>query len=510
LKESVKMTEPEGNKIVIVEDEGLIAADLRGRLTAAGYSVPAIAASGNEALRAIRQNSPDLVLMDIRLKGNQDGIQVAQRVREEFDIPVVFLTAYEDRGTLERATQSQAYGYIKKPIASASLRGSIELALAKHRHERQLREQRDWALASFGAVPYAVLVTDRLGRISYLNTHAEDLTGWSASQALGHPSNELLRLTYRESGEPVEDLVGLAVRNGESAALPPEVLLERADLPPCPIEGIIAPRWCDRSVDGTVIVLRDITVARFEEERSRQESKHEALRRMADMVLDRLPDWQMVVWNTTLLLDSLHNGRLRVSAEAVDRAALDAFEVSRGLSTLANPPEIQLTRVVLKEIIPQLEPAWKKIVPDFALHLGPDSMPVQADPAHLSNALTGILTHARDCMQAGSLLLIRVSHPEPEKLRNWARIRFTYSTADETPATLERAFEQDLFGPFALLKSMGGLLTVHLDKDDVVSFDVHLPVVNSAATEIRDSTLKPHFSTHNSRRRAKVKIGGNV
>ena len=79
------------------------AADLRGRLTSVGYSVTAIAASGNEALRLIRQTSPDLVLMDIRIKGNQDGIQIAQRVYDEFDIPVVYLTAYEDRGTLERA-----------------------------------------------------------------------------------------------------------------------------------------------------------------------------------------------------------------------------------------------------------------------------------------------------------------------------------------------------------------------------------------------------------------------
>ena len=482
------MAEPERNKIVIVEDEGIIAADLRGRLTSVGYSVAAIAASGNEALRLIRQTSPDLVLMDIRIKGNQDGIQVAQRVHEEFDIPVVYLTAYDDRGTLERATATQAYGYIKKPIASASLQGSIELALAKHRHERQLREQRDWALASFGAVPYAVLVTDRLGRVSYLNALAEELTGWTAGKALGRPSTELLRLIYRESGEPVEDVVALTVQRGEGTPFPPDVSLDRDELPACPIEGVVAPRWYGRRVDGTVIALRDIALSRFEEERSRQESKHEALRRMADMILDRLPDWQMVVWNSTLLIDSLRHGRLRESAEAVDRAALDAFEVSRRLSTLANPPEVHLRRVVLKELIPELAPSWKKIVSGFVLNLDPDPMPVQADPAQLAQALACIMSHVRGRIQTGGKLLVQVSHPEPEKLRHWARIRFTYPSANETPATLERAFEPsakeetpDLYGTYGLVKSMGGLLAAHLDKDDVVTFDVHLPLMSAAA-----------------------------
>jgi AmiR/NasT family two-component response regulator len=345
------MAELERSKIIIVEDEGLIAADLRGRLTSSGYSVTAIAASGTEAMHLIRQTSPDLVLMDIRLKGNQDGIQVAQRVHEEFDIPVVYLTAYDDRGTLERASGTQAYGFIKKPISSASLPGTIELALAKHRRERQLREQRDWA--SFGAVPYAILVTDRLGRVSYLNARAEELTGWGIDKALGRPSTELLRIIYRESGEPIEDPVALTIRHGEGTPFPADVSLDRSELPACPIEGIVAPRWCDRGIDGTVVALRDATLSCFEEERSRQESKHDALRRMADMILDRLPDWQMVIWNSTLLIDSLHHGRLRESAEAVDRAALDAFEVSRRLSTLARPPEVRLQPVVLRELVPQ-------------------------------------------------------------------------------------------------------------------------------------------------------------
>src|SRR5579863_1440851 len=124
------MPHSQKRKIVIVEDEGLIAADLQSRLKGAGYSVPGTADTAQQALEVIEKTSPDLVLMDIRLKGNDDGIQVADIVREKFDIPVVYLTAYADHGTLERAGRTQAFGYIKKPITTASLKGAIEIGLA--------------------------------------------------------------------------------------------------------------------------------------------------------------------------------------------------------------------------------------------------------------------------------------------------------------------------------------------------------------------------------------------
>src|SRR5579872_3078769 len=476
------MPEVEANKIVIVEDEGLIANDLKGRLTAVGYIVPAIAASSSEALRVIRQSAPDLVLMDIRIKGSLDGIQVAEKVRAEFDIPVVYLTAYEDRGTLERAAETQAYGYIKKPIVSASLQGSIELALAKHRHERQLREQRDWALSSFAAVPYAVVVIDRENRISYVNAIAEALVGCSADTALGRQSTELLRLFYCENDEAVEDLAPLAMRTGESIPFPPDVALHRTGRPPCPVEGIVTPRWSRRAVDGAVVVLRDATAIRFAEEHSRQDSKHESLRRMAGMVLSNLPDWQMVVWNTTLLLDSIESGRLRENAEMVDRAALDGFETSRQLAVLADPPEVHLERVNLNDLVVELAPSWNEPASGFVLQIDPDPIPAQADPSQLAAVLSSIVNHAHTHVQGGGRIAIEVSHPESEQLRHWARVRIAYPTSAETPATLERTFEPaaknappDLYAAYGSVKAMGGLLTVHRDRDDLVNFDVHLP-----------------------------------
>jgi CheY-like chemotaxis protein len=124
------------SRIVIVEDELLIASDLQARLESAGHQVAGIADSGAPALQIIRDAMPDLVLMDIRLKGEMDGIAVAAEVRVALDIPVVFVTAWADRDTMERALAASPFGFIQKPFSTGTLHGTVDLALATHRRER--------------------------------------------------------------------------------------------------------------------------------------------------------------------------------------------------------------------------------------------------------------------------------------------------------------------------------------------------------------------------------------
>jgi len=139
-------------KILIVEDEGILAEGLKKRLTALGYTVTGIAARGEEAIAKAGQTRPDLVIMDIRLKGEMDGIEAAQVIRERFDIPVVYLTAYSDQQTLDRAKITEPYGYICKPVEERELHINIEIALYKHRTEKELLKKRELeALATFAS-----------------------------------------------------------------------------------------------------------------------------------------------------------------------------------------------------------------------------------------------------------------------------------------------------------------------------------------------------------------------
>ncbi len=128
-----------GEKILIVEDESVMALNIQMRLEAASYRVTGVADSAQTALTLAIATQPDLILMDIRLKGDQNGVSVAQKIRNQFDIPIIYLTAYTDATTLQEAQQTEPYGYILKPFDPANLYSTIEIALKKHQAQRQLQ-----------------------------------------------------------------------------------------------------------------------------------------------------------------------------------------------------------------------------------------------------------------------------------------------------------------------------------------------------------------------------------
>ena len=139
---SLDMPAANSYKVLVVEDEGLIAHDIATRLQALGHQVIGTVATAQEAIA--QAGAADLVLMDIRIDGTTDGIAAAQEVRTRHRVPVVFLTAHADRATLDRAKSAGPYGYIVKPLGPASLLASIEMAVHKHRLESQLEQQEAW------------------------------------------------------------------------------------------------------------------------------------------------------------------------------------------------------------------------------------------------------------------------------------------------------------------------------------------------------------------------------
>lgn len=130
-------------KILVVEDEVIIAEDIRNILRSLGYHVTGIATTGSKTMDLIRSDPPDLVMMDIKIQGPMDGIETTRRIQSEQDIPVVFLTAYADPDTMARIKQTRAYGFIVKPANRQTIQGTVELAIFKHRMDRELRIRED-------------------------------------------------------------------------------------------------------------------------------------------------------------------------------------------------------------------------------------------------------------------------------------------------------------------------------------------------------------------------------
>ncbi len=159
-------------RIVVVEDENIVAKDIQNTLERLGYDVPCVVSTGEHAIKKISELNPDLVLMDIMLKGEIDGIDTAEKVRNRFNIPVVYLTAYTDEKTLKRAKITEPYAYILKPFEPRELHVNIEMALYKHKMEEKIRRHNE---------ELEELVVKRTGRIQQLEKQRSEIEKMAAT-----------------------------------------------------------------------------------------------------------------------------------------------------------------------------------------------------------------------------------------------------------------------------------------------------------------------------------------
>jgi len=202
------------SKILVVEDERVVASDLRIRLENGGYAVCAMVSSGEEGVEKAGELRPDLVLMDITLQGDIDGIVAAEQIRQQYDLPVVFLTAHSDEGTLQRAKITEAFGYILKPFEERELFANIEMALYKHATDRRLRENERRLAVTLNSIGDAVISVDADGRISLMNSVAEALTGWEQAEAIGRRFSEVCSIVHEDTRQPEEDPVAGVIHSG--------------------------------------------------------------------------------------------------------------------------------------------------------------------------------------------------------------------------------------------------------------------------------------------------------
>jgi PAS domain S-box-containing protein len=250
-------------RILIVEDERIAAEDLRLTLSQFGYEVSGVASTGEEALRIAGHRPPDLVLMDIMLKGPLNGIGTARTLQERFSVPVVYVTAFSDPDTVERIKATHPYGYLHKPFDFKELHVVVETALVKHRADRLLAEREEWFSTTLRSIGDGVMTLDPDARITFMNRTASDLTGWSIEEAVGQPVARVFRIVHEDTGRPVENPVRKVIREGVSAGLANHTLLIRRDGRRIPIDDSGAPIRNSRGdLTGVVLVFKEITERR--------------------------------------------------------------------------------------------------------------------------------------------------------------------------------------------------------------------------------------------------------
>jgi len=182
-------------KILIVEDEVITALDIKKSLEKLGFKVLSIEDNGKSAISKIQTLKPDLVLMDIVLKGETDGIKTAELIKNRFDVPVIYLTAYSDEKTFERAKLTEPYGFIVKPAGIYELKCNIKNAFNKFKMEKELKKQADL----LNLTNDAIIVHDLDDKITFWNHGAEERYGWSKDEVLGKITHDLLKTEFSKS-----------------------------------------------------------------------------------------------------------------------------------------------------------------------------------------------------------------------------------------------------------------------------------------------------------------------
>jgi DNA-binding LytR/AlgR family response regulator len=164
-------------RILVVEDESIVAKDIQRTLEKLGYEVPATASSATSAYEKLEEVEPDLVFLDVKLKGDQDGVHIAEHIKDRYDIPVIFLTSFVDQETIDRAKVTEPYGYLVKPFNEGDLKTTVEMALFKFSKDRELRLSEQRLSNALGKIENAVFVTDQNLRLNYINEKALSICG---------------------------------------------------------------------------------------------------------------------------------------------------------------------------------------------------------------------------------------------------------------------------------------------------------------------------------------------
>jgi two-component system cell cycle sensor histidine kinase/response regulator CckA len=277
----------ETTRILVVEPDALIAADLAERLEKLGQFTTATAANGEEALEAAQRTRPDLVFMDIALGGPLSGIETARRLRKSRDFPVVYLACDADVAAVKAAAGTEPFGYVLKPFDERELHAAIQFTLYRHRMNAKLRKVERWLSTTLSSIGDAVIATDRHGCVSLINAVAQRLTGWVEKDAIGQPFNAVFHAIDAATRVPILDLIDRALLDGFSIGIGDNVLLQARDGTEFPVDDSIAPIRDDADqVTGVVVVFRDGTALRAAEQASQamnEQLEHRVQERTAQL-----------------------------------------------------------------------------------------------------------------------------------------------------------------------------------------------------------------------------------
>jgi two-component system cell cycle sensor histidine kinase/response regulator CckA len=449
-------------RILIVEDEGIVADHLENLLLTCGYEVVGIAESSADALAQVSEFKPDLILMDIRIKGDLDGIETTARLRDRFDIPVVYLTAHTDMQTVDRAKMTGAFGFLTKPIHQTSLRITVEMALHKHRADLAMRHQRSWMATVLGTMADAMAVIDSEGKIQFLNGPAESLTGWTNEQCGGMNIATVLPLREATSDLAANAVFSLPPAFRSPCFMPRDLVASKRSGERFPIEGAISTSVDNGKVVGAVITFRDATIRQAQESEIRHRDKMQAVGRLAAGIAHDFNNLLFVILGYTeeMLTTRIDDPGLS-SLHEIQKAGKSAATLTAQLLKFSRKQPAEKQNLDLNSVIRDAEELFRRIGGPYVtwqFRLDPNLSPVLADQGQLKQILMNLVANSRDAMPGTGRIIIETANLDvpradssPEEMEHFIALSVTDTGTGMSPEIAEHLFE-----PFFTTRPPGG------------------------------------------------------
>jgi len=387
---------------LVVEDKLNESKFIQLQLEALGYEVCGATATGEEAIELAGKEKPDLLLTDIVLSGEIDGIKAAEHIQKELEIPIIYLTAYADEEFLQRAKITEPYGYILKPFEQRELHCSVEIALYKHEVEKRLKEQKKLYHITISSIADAIITTDNNGLITNINPEAQKLTGWNEKQAIGRDLITVLKIQKDQTD------ISIHMRKENN------YIIIGKDGSKIPIYKSAAPIYDDNgNVFGFVIVFNDISSRKKAEQEEITEKKLNSMRNLANRIAHDFNDQLTVVMGNISLSQlsgnnkTIQKARLREAELACNRVK----NLTDELLAFSKTGSVSKVRLSAKDIIEKAaNSAVQRSNVSNKFNIHPDLWPVEGDPELLKTAIGQIVKNADQSMPEGGTITINAKN----------------------------------------------------------------------------------------------------
>ena len=492
-------------RILIVEREGVIAADVQQRLQRLGYPIPAIARPGEEALRRAHATPIDFVLVDMRLQGDMDGLSTAHALRTEHETPVVYLTANSDQEATGRARLTQPLGYLGKPVSDDDLRRMVQVSLHRHQMEKLLHASQAWLSNTLRCVGDGIIATDTAGNLIFMNPVAEKLTGWSSADAQGRQITTVLGLFDETTGQPtLNPVLHLSREDGRSYNLISKdgstTVVEVECFAVVPGAGA-----CGEDPLGAMVVLRDISARRQSEANLVLSQRMEAVASMAGGLAHDFNNQLTVILGYAQQLCEQCEGEARESAIELQHAASTAASITAQLMTLSRREPVRLETLNVNEVVCEMQPPISHSLGHgrtLVIDLSPRGGFVRGDKNQLKQVLLNLALNARDAMPGSGELRIRTTlleiAPQSREALPYRTGQYVRLSVADNGCGMEKAIMDRIFEPFfttheagfgtglglsmvrSIIARSGGHISVESEVGKGTTFEILLPCSGAA------------------------------